>query len=96
MRFQQSSKSGTPQKLNTNHQVSNRSSPSNIRRASAFASTSCSPIDVIPVLNRHTLGHVINLVHSDQSRSELKHVVTQRDDDELGILGSFLDVTCDY
>lgn len=49
---------------------------------------------VVPILNRHALGHVIYLVYSYQSRRKLEHVVTKRDDNELGILRSLLDVTC--
>ncbi|KAI6756206.1 hypothetical protein HG530_011942 [Fusarium avenaceum] len=35
---------------------------------------------------------MIDLVHANQPRRELKHVVAQRDDDELGVLGALLDV----
>ena len=37
--------------------------------------------------------HVIDLVYTDQSRGELEHVVAQRNDDELGVLGAFFDVS---
>lgn len=39
--------------------------------------------------------HVIDLVHADQPRSKLEHVVSQRDDDELGVLGALFDVSGD-
>jgi len=38
-----------------------------------------------------TLGTVVCLVDPYQAVSQLKHVVTQADDDELGILGPLLD-----
>lgn len=52
-------------------------------------------LDVVLVLNSDTLGHMIDLVHAHQPRRKLKHVVAQRDDDELGVLGTLLDVVCD-
>lgn len=36
--------------------------------------------------------HVVDLVHTNQSRSELEHVVSQGNDNELCILGSLLDI----
>jgi hypothetical protein len=39
--------------------------------------------------------HVIDLVHADQPRRKLEHVVAQRNDDELGVLGALLDVSSD-
>lgn len=52
-----------------------------------------SPADnIIAILNRHALGHMIDLVHAHQPRRELEHVIPQRDNDELGVLGAFLDV----
>lgn len=48
--------------------------------------------NVVLVLNRYTLGHMVDLVHSHKSRRELKHVVSERDDNELGVLGTLLDV----
>ena len=50
-------------------------------------------IDIISVFYRHTLRHMIDLVHSNESRGELEHVVSQGDDDELSILRSLLDIT---
>lgn len=35
---------------------------------------------------------MIDLVDPDQPLRKLKHVIAQRDDDELGILGTFFDV----
>lgn len=51
--------------------------------------------NVVLVFNRHTLGHVVDLVDSDKAGRELEHVVSERNDNELSILGSFLDVVCD-
>ncbi len=53
------------------------------------------PDNIIAVLDRHTLGHVVDLVHADEARGELKHVVAQGDDDELGVFGAFFDVVRD-
>ena len=36
---------------------------------------------------------MINLVNTDQARSQFKHVIPQRNDDELSVLGAFFDVT---
>lgn len=44
---------------------------------------------------RYSTYHVIDLVHADQSRGKLEHIVAQRDDDELGVLGAFFDVSSD-
>lgn len=35
---------------------------------------------------------MIDLVHPNQSGRELEHVVAQRDDDKLGILGTLLNI----
>ena len=43
-------------------------------------------------INRDTLGALVRLVDSNQSVRKLKHIVAQADDDELGILGSLLDI----
>ena len=51
-------------------------------------------VHVILILNRHALGHVVDLVHSHQSGSELKHVISEGNDDELGVLCSLFDVVC--
>jgi hypothetical protein len=37
---------------------------------------------------------VADLVDADEARGELKHVVAQGDDDELGVFGAFFDVVC--
>lgn len=37
-----------------------------------------------------TLGGVVCLVDSDETICDLKHVVSQRDDDELSVLGLLL------
>lgn len=44
------------------------------------------------VLNSYALGHVIDLVDADETGRELKHVVTQGDDDELSVFGALFDV----
>ena len=51
--------------------------------------------DIIAVLDRDALGHVVDLVHPDQARGQLKHVVAEGDDDELGVFGAFFDVIRD-
>lgn len=50
------------------------------------------PINVISILNRDALGHMIHLVHAHEPAGELKHVVAEGDDDELCVLGAFFDV----
>jgi hypothetical protein len=49
-------------------------------------------IDVVLVLDGDTLGHVVDLVHADEACCELKHIVAQRNDNELGVLGTLLDI----
>lgn len=51
--------------------------------------------DVVLVLDRHALGHVVDLVDADEAGGELEHVVPEGDDDELGVLGALLDVVGD-
>lgn len=36
-----------------------------------------SPDNIIPILNRHTLGHMINLVNTHQPRRQFKHIIPQ-------------------
>ena len=48
--------------------------------------------DIIPILNRNTLRHMVNLVHTHKSRRQLKHIISERDNDELGVLGAFFNV----
>ena len=50
------------------------------------------PDNIIAVLNRHALGHVVDLVHAHEAGGKLKHVVAQGDDDKLGVLGALFDV----
>lgn len=57
--------------------------------------TPLAPPDVIPILNRDALGHMVDLVNTHQPRRQLKHVVAQRDDNELGIARALLDVGSD-
>ncbi len=35
---------------------------------------------------------MVHLIHTHQSRGKLKHVVAQRDDDELRVFGALFDV----
>jgi hypothetical protein len=35
---------------------------------------------------------MIDFVHSNETGGELEHVVTERDDNELSVLGAFFDV----
>lgn len=37
-------------------------------------------------VDSHTLGGVVRLVNADEPVGDLKHVVPQRDDDELSVL----------
>lgn len=37
---------------------------------------------------------MINLVHADQPRRKLEHVVPEGNHDELRVLGAFFDVGC--
>lgn len=48
--------------------------------------------NVVLVVDGDALGHVVDLVDADEAGRELKHVVAQRDDDELRVLGAFFDV----
>lgn len=41
-------------------------------------------------VDSHTLGGVVCFVDSDETICDLKHVVSQRDDDELSILSLLL------
>lgn len=50
-------------------------------------------IEVVSILYCNTLGHMVDFVDADQPLSKLKHIVSQADDNELCILGSFLDIT---
>lgn len=49
-------------------------------------------LDIILVLDGHALGHVVDLVYTDQARGKLEHVVTKRNNDELSVLRALLDV----
>ena len=50
--------------------------------------------NIIPILHRHALRHMIDLINPHQPLRQLKHVISQADDDELRILGSFFDIGC--
>ena len=51
-------------------------------------------LDIIPVVDGNALGHLVDLVDTDEAVGKLKHVVAERDDDELGVLGALLDIVC--
>ena len=44
-------------------------------------------------VDRHRLGTVVGFVNPNQAVRQLKHVVSQRDDDKLSILRSLLKYT---
>ena len=48
------------------------------------------PLAELPRVEGHRLGTVVGLVDPHQPVCQLKHVVTQRDDDELGVLCTLL------
>ena len=48
------------------------------------------PLAELPRVEGHRLGAVVGLVDPHQPVCQLKHVVTQRDDDELGVLCTLL------
>lgn len=50
--------------------------------------------DVIPILNRYALRHVVHLIHAHESARQLKHVVPQGDNDKLCVLGALFNVRC--
>jgi hypothetical protein len=52
-------------------------------------------MNIIPVLDCHTLCHVIDFIYSNETRCELEHVVSKRDDDELSVFRPFFNITCD-
>ena len=37
--------------------------------------------------------HVVDFIHAHEPGSKLKHVVAQRDNDELSVFGALLDIT---
>lgn len=49
-------------------------------------------IDEVLVLDGDALGHMVDLVDTNKAGCQLEHVVAERDDDELGVLGALLDV----
>ena len=49
-------------------------------------------VEVVSILHRHALGHVIDLVYTDEPLSQLEHVVPQRNHDELCVLRTFFDI----
>ena len=54
-----------------------------------------SAVDIVLILDRDALGHVVDLVDADEAGGELEHVVAEGDDDELGVFGAFFDVVRD-
>lgn len=48
--------------------------------------------EIVTILDRDTLGHVVDFVDTHQPFGEFEHIVSQTDDNELCVLGTFLDV----
>jgi hypothetical protein len=53
--------------------------------------TSRPPNDIIPILNRNALGHVVDLINPYQPK-RARTCCFSGNNDELGVLRSFLDV----
>ena len=49
-------------------------------------------VQVVSILPRHALGHVVDFVYTDEPLSQLEHVVPQRNHDELCVLRTFFDI----
>jgi hypothetical protein len=49
---------------------------------------------IIPILHRDALSHVVDFIDAHKPLGEFKHVVPQTDDDELGVFGAFFDIPC--
>ena len=61
-------------------------------KAQSYPSLAILTPNVILILHRNALGHMIDLVDPYQPFRKLKHVISQTDDDELRILRPLLDV----
>jgi hypothetical protein len=61
-------------------------------KAQSYPSLAILTPNVILILHRNTLSHMIDLVDSYQPFRKLKHVISQTDDNELCILRPLLDV----
>jgi hypothetical protein len=48
---------------------------------------------VVTILDRDGLGHVVNFVDADETLGKLKHVVAQRDDNKLRVFRPLFDVS---
>jgi hypothetical protein len=62
------------------------------RKSCRYHPQSSPTFDIISVLDRHTLGHVVDLVNTDKTRGKLEHIVSQRNDNKLCILRPLLDI----
>lgn len=62
------------------------------RKSCRYNVQSSPTLDVVSVLDRDTLRHVVDLVNTDKTRGKLEHVVSQRNDDELCVLRPLLDI----
>ena len=54
--------------------------------------TITSPLNVILVIHRDALCHMIDLVDSNQSLSKFEHVISQTNDDELCVFRPLFNV----
>jgi hypothetical protein len=64
-------------------------------KAQSYPSLAILTPNVILVLHRNALSHMVDLVDPYQPFRKFKHIISQTDDDELRILGSLLDVRSD-
>jgi hypothetical protein len=64
-------------------------------KAQSYPSLAILTPNVILVLHRNALSHMIDLVDPYQPFRKLKHIISQTDDDELRILRPLLDVRSD-
>jgi hypothetical protein len=71
-----------------------RQPPINLTQHQATLYKLLPPVQVIPILDRHALRHMIHLVNTDQTFRELEHVISEGDDDELCVFCSLFDVRC--
>lgn len=49
---------------------------------------------IIPILHRDTLRHMIDFIDSHKAFRKLEHIIAEGDDNELCVLRSFFDVAC--
>ena len=77
-----------------NHQ-SVCTSQTTLNKGTTYPSLADLTPNVIPVLHRNALSHMIDLIDPYQPFRKLKHVISQTDDDELRILRPLLNVRSD-